>query len=88
MYDQGKEKLIWVLESAYEISREKIVESISDMLLMPILKFEHQSARHIHVQVRLIEPSYIGTAKYDSISMLKVSGILDILPRPRGRGFR
>ncbi len=36
-------ELIWVLESAYEISRQEIVESISDMLLMPILKFEHQS---------------------------------------------
>ncbi len=37
-------ELIWVLESAYEISRADIVESISDLLLMPILKFEHQSA--------------------------------------------
>ena len=37
-------ELIWVLESAYEISRKEIVESISDLLLMPILKFEHQSA--------------------------------------------
>jgi len=37
-------ELIWVLESAYEISRGKIVESISDMFLMPILKFENQSA--------------------------------------------
>jgi predicted nucleic-acid-binding protein len=37
-------ELIWVLESAYEISREEIVESISDILLMPILEFEHQSA--------------------------------------------
>ena len=37
-------ELIWVLESAYEIPRDNIVESISDMLLMPILKFEHRSA--------------------------------------------
>jgi predicted nucleic-acid-binding protein len=37
-------ELIWVLESAYQISRKEIVESISDMLLMPILRFEHQSA--------------------------------------------
>ncbi|NOX79919.1 MAG: type II toxin-antitoxin system VapC family toxin [Deltaproteobacteria bacterium] len=37
-------ELIWVLESAYEIPRADIVESISDLLLMPILKFEHQSA--------------------------------------------
>jgi predicted nucleic-acid-binding protein len=37
-------ELIWVLESAYRISRKEIIESISDMLLMPILRFEHQSA--------------------------------------------
>jgi len=37
-------ELIWVLESAYQISRKEIIESISDMLLMPILRFEHQSA--------------------------------------------
>lgn len=36
-------ELIWVLESAYEISREEIVDSISELLLMPILKFENQS---------------------------------------------
>ena len=37
-------ELIWVLESVYEISRIEILESISDLLLMPILKFEHQTA--------------------------------------------
>ncbi len=37
-------ELIWVLESAYEISRADIIESISELLLMPILKFEQQSA--------------------------------------------
>jgi len=37
-------ELIWVLESAYKISRKEIVESISDMILMPIFKFEHQTA--------------------------------------------
>jgi len=37
-------ELIWILESAYQISRKEIVESISDILLMPILRFEHQSA--------------------------------------------
>ncbi len=36
-------ELIWVLESAYEISREDILDSIREMLLMPILKFEHLS---------------------------------------------
>ena len=37
-------ELIWVLESVYEISRPEILDSISELLLMPILKFEHQSA--------------------------------------------
>jgi len=35
---------IWVLESVYEISRREILESINDLLLMPILEFEAQSA--------------------------------------------
>jgi len=37
-------ELIWVLESVYEIERKDIIGSISELLLMPILKFEHQSA--------------------------------------------
>jgi predicted nucleic-acid-binding protein len=37
-------ELIWVLESVYEIPRTEILDSISELLLMPILKFEHQSA--------------------------------------------
>jgi predicted nucleic-acid-binding protein len=36
-------KLIWVLEAVYEIPRSEILSSISDLTLMPILKFEHQS---------------------------------------------
>jgi len=36
-------ELIWVLESVYEITRTEILDSISELLLMPILKFEHQS---------------------------------------------
>jgi predicted nucleic-acid-binding protein len=35
---------IWVLESVYEISRQQILESMHDLLLMPILEFEAQSA--------------------------------------------
>ena len=37
-------EMIWVLESVYEISRTEILDSISDLLLMPILKFDQQSA--------------------------------------------
>jgi predicted nucleic-acid-binding protein len=36
-------ELIWVLESVYEIERKDIIDSISELLLMVILKFEHQS---------------------------------------------
>lgn len=36
-------ELIWVLESVYEIKRAEILDSISELLLMPILHFEHQS---------------------------------------------
>lgn len=36
-------ELIWVLESVYEIKRAEILDSISELLLMPILQFEHQS---------------------------------------------
>ncbi len=37
-------EMLWVLESVYEISRIEILESISDLLLMPIFKFDQQSA--------------------------------------------
>ncbi len=37
-------ELIWVLESVYEVARTEILDSISELMLMPILKFEHQSA--------------------------------------------
>ncbi|MEA1923460.1 MAG: type II toxin-antitoxin system VapC family toxin [Pseudomonadota bacterium] len=37
-------ELIWVLESVYEIPRKEIIDSISELLLMPILKFENLSA--------------------------------------------
>lgn len=35
-------ELILVLESVYEIPKKEILDSISDLLLMPIFKFEHQ----------------------------------------------
>ena len=33
-------EMIWVLESVYDIRRTEILDSISDLLLMPIFKFE------------------------------------------------
>ncbi|MCK4506579.1 MAG: type II toxin-antitoxin system VapC family toxin [Candidatus Aegiribacteria sp.] len=35
---------IWVLESAYETKREEIVDSLSDLMQMPIFEFEALSA--------------------------------------------
>ena len=35
---------VWVLESAYKIPRQEIVDSINELLLMPIFKFESHSA--------------------------------------------
>ena len=37
-------ELIWVLESVYDITRDKIIDSISELLLLPVLNFEHRSA--------------------------------------------
>ena len=37
-------ELLWVLEAVYEIERKDILDAINDLLLMPILKFEHQAA--------------------------------------------
>ena len=35
---------VWVLESVYEATRQEILDSIDQLLLMPILEFEVQSA--------------------------------------------
>ena len=35
---------VWVLESVYEIPRQEMIDSINELILMPILKFETQSA--------------------------------------------
>jgi predicted nucleic-acid-binding protein len=35
---------VWVLESVYEVTRPEILDSIDQLLLMPILEFEVQSA--------------------------------------------
>lgn len=36
-------ELIWVLESVYEVPRAALLDSISDLTLMPILKFEQHA---------------------------------------------
>ncbi len=35
---------IWVLQSSYEIADKDVVSAINNLLLMPVLKFEGQSA--------------------------------------------
>lgn len=37
-------ELVWVLESVYQIKRFDILESIHDLTMMPIFKFEQQTA--------------------------------------------
>jgi len=35
---------VWVLDSVYETTRQEILDAIDELLLMPILEFEAQSA--------------------------------------------
>ena len=35
---------VWVLDTVYEATRQEILDSIDELLLMPILEFEAQSA--------------------------------------------
>lgn len=37
-------ELCWVLKSRYSLSREEIIEAVDDLMLLPILKFEHETA--------------------------------------------
>ena len=39
-------ELIWVLQSAYKISDQDIVSTLSDLLQMPVLKFEAPAILH------------------------------------------
>ena len=37
-------ELCWVLKSRYLLSRDEITEAVDDLLLLPILRFEHERA--------------------------------------------
>ncbi|MDD7986914.1 type II toxin-antitoxin system VapC family toxin [Lentisphaera marina] len=37
-------ELLWVIESVYEIERKDIINSLDQLILMPIFNFEHLSA--------------------------------------------
>jgi len=52
-------KTIWVLESVYGVKRQEILDSINDLLLMPILDFEAQPA------IR----SFVSSAKEDKVDL-------------------
>lgn len=44
-------ELIWVLESVYEVSREDLLDSLSELMSMSILQFEQQALCRRFVQV-------------------------------------
>lgn len=35
---------IWVLESAYQVKRADLIETLAELLMMPVLKFEQREA--------------------------------------------
>ena len=37
-------KTIWVLESAYQVKRSDMIETIAELLLVPVLQFEQREA--------------------------------------------
>ena len=42
---------VWVLDSVYNLSRNKILDAFYDLLLLPILKFEDASTIHRFISV-------------------------------------
>ena len=43
-------ELIWVLESVYEVSRKDLLDSLSALLSMPIMRFEKQELLRTFIQ--------------------------------------
>ena len=43
-------ELLWVLESVYNISKAEIVETISELIYLPLLKFENISILQIFIK--------------------------------------
>ncbi len=39
-------ELLWVLESAYDVTRQEILEAIGELILMPVLKIESLEIVH------------------------------------------
>jgi predicted nucleic-acid-binding protein len=47
---------IWVLESAYQVGRNELIEVLSDLLLLPVLEFEQREAVQAMLQTARNDP--------------------------------
>ncbi len=68
---------IWVLEAVYQISRIEIIDAIRDILYLPILKFESQTAL-----MRFLENSSLSNADLPDVLIAcsaKLSGCESVL---------
>ena len=68
---------IWVLDSVYEITRKEILDSVNEILLMPILKFEAQST--IQRFISLARENKIDLSDVLIASAAKISGCERVL---------
>ena len=68
---------LWVLESVYNLARNDILESMNEVLLMPILKFEAQSA--IQRFISVARESKIDLSDILIACSAKVSGCESVL---------
>lgn len=64
-------ELCWVLKSRYSFSRAEVIEAIDDLLLLPILKFEHETA----IQNFLLEAQVVN-ADLPDLLIAHVSNVL------------
>lgn len=68
---------IWVLESVYQISRQEAVDSIADLLRLPVLKFEAQGA--VQAFVHSARNSRVGLSDLLIAQSSKYSGCESVL---------
>ena len=68
---------LWVLDSVYNIARNDIIDTINEILLMPILKFEAQAA--IHRFIFLARENKIDLSDVLIACSAKLSGCKNVL---------
>ena len=68
---------LWVLDSVYNIARNDIIDTINEILLMPILKFEAQAA--IHRFIFLARENKIDLSDVLIACSAKLSGCKSVL---------